>query len=235
MPRPWSIVDFILVILGGFLGAGVFAVVGALAVGEEIVLVLALGGQYLGSLGVFWLLARGRDEPDVGFSVKGGDIRYLALGLLAQVVLALAFFPLAELLIPEGDSAQQIGELISALETTAARVGAVLVAAVIAPVTEEIIFRGVLLKALGQRSRRTVLVVTALVFALFHLLGLDPSQFFAAAAIVLPQLFAVGLVLGWVTLRSGRLGPAIFLHSGFNLLAAIALLIPPELLETVTP
>jgi membrane protease YdiL (CAAX protease family) len=30
-------------------------------------------------------------------------------------------------------------------------------------------------------------------------------------------------------LRSGRLGPAIFLHSGFNLLAAIVLLLPADL------
>jgi hypothetical protein len=34
-------------------------------------------------------------------------------------------------------------------------------------------------------------------------------------------------------LRSNRLGPAIFIHSGFNLLAAIVLLLPPELLESV--
>jgi membrane protease YdiL (CAAX protease family) len=32
-------------------------------------------------------------------------------------------------------------------------------------------------------------------------------------------------------LRSGRLGPAIFLHSGFNLLAAIVLLLPADLAD----
>jgi membrane protease YdiL (CAAX protease family) len=77
-------------------------------------------------------------------------------------------------------------------------------------------------------------VVTALVFAAFHIIGLDPSRLLAASAVVLPQLFIVGVVLAWVTLRTNRLGPAIFMHSGFNLLAAIVLLVPPELLEQVS-
>ncbi len=75
------------------------------------------------------------------------------------------------------------------------------------------------------------MVTTALVFSVFHLLGLDPTRMLQAAAVVLPQLFIVGLVLAWLTLRTGRLGPAIFVHSGFNLLAAVVLLLPPELLE----
>jgi membrane protease YdiL (CAAX protease family) len=76
-----------------------------------------------------------------------------------------------------------------------------------------------------------LIVASALVFSLFHVLGLTTGNLLAAAAIVLPQLFIVGLVLAWVTLRSGRLGPAIFLHSGWNLLAALVLLLPPELLN----
>jgi membrane protease YdiL (CAAX protease family) len=79
------------------------------------------------------------------------------------------------------------------------------------------------------------MVVTSLVFALFHLLGLDPNRLVQAAAVVLPQLFIVGLVLAWVTLRTKRLGPAIFIHSGFNLLAAVVLLVPPDLLEQIEP
>jgi membrane protease YdiL (CAAX protease family) len=78
------------------------------------------------------------------------------------------------------------------------------------------------------------MIITALVFAVFHLLGLDPERLLPAAAVVLPQLLIVGLVLAWVTLRTKRLGPAIFIHSGFNLLAAIVLLLPPELLESVS-
>ena len=233
MPRSWSIVDFFLVVLGGFLGAGVFLAVSLALGNSEFLLVMGLAGQYVGHLLVLWLLARGR-EGDLGFVIEGGDFRYLALGLLLQLVLAVLFLPLTTRLFPEGDSAQQIGDAISALETTPARIAAVVVAVVLAPVTEELIFRGVLLKALGNKRRRTIMVVTALIFAAFHMLGLAPEALAAAALVVLPQLFVIGLILAWVTLRTGRLGPAIFLHSGFNLLAAIVLLIPPELLESVT-
>jgi len=46
-------------------------------------------------------------------------------------------------------------------------------------------------------------------------------------------LFILGVILAWLTHRSGRLGPAILLHSGWNLLAAVVLLLPSEVLEQV--
>ena len=232
VPRPWSLIDFFLVILGGLAGAAVLLPIGVLLGGGELSLVLALAGQYIGHLVVLWLLARRRE--DLGFNIVGSDTFYLGLGLLLQLALAVLFLPLTSLLFPEGDSAQQVGTALSGLETTPARVAAVLTAVVVAPVTEELTFRGVLLKAFHQRGRRTIMVLTSLVFAAFHMLGLDPERLLQAAAVVLPQLFLVGLVLAWITLRTGRLGPAIFIHSGFNLLAALVLLLPPELLEPIT-
>jgi membrane protease YdiL (CAAX protease family) len=53
----------------------------------------------------------------------------------------------------------------------------------------------------------------------------------ASAAVFLPPLFLLGMLLAWVTLRTGRLGPAIFIHSGWNLLSAVVLLLPTEMLE----
>ncbi|HLF61739.1 MAG TPA: CPBP family intramembrane glutamic endopeptidase [Acidimicrobiia bacterium] len=232
MPKPWTVIDFILVVLGGFLGAGIFVALSLLWGGGELLLVLGLAGQYLGHLGALWLLSRTKSHPDLGFSIEGGDIRYLGLGLLLQLALALLFLPLATYLLPDGESVQEVGSALAGLESTAARVAAIVVAVVVAPVTEELTFRGVLLKAMGDRSRRTIIVVTSLVFAAFHVLGLDPARFVQAAAVVLPQLFIVGMALAWVTLRTNRLGPAIFMHSGFNLLASIVLLVPSELLET---
>jgi membrane protease YdiL (CAAX protease family) len=233
VPRPWSLLDFLFVILGGFVGAALFVAVSEILGGDELSLVLALTGQYLGHLLVLWLLSRRKDHPDLGFATEGRDVGYLGLGLVLQLALAVLFLPLSSLLFPDGESAQQVGTAISGLETTSARVAAMVTAVVLAPVTEELIFRGVLLKAIEQGGRRTIMVVTSLVFAAFHLLGLDPSRMFQAAAVVLPQLFIVGLALAWVTLRSKRLGPAIFIHSGFNLLAAVVLLLPPELLEPI--
>jgi hypothetical protein len=234
VPKTWTVVDFILVVLGGILGAGLFAALSLLWDQDEFLLVLGLVGQYVGHLVVLWLLARTKTDSDLGFSIEAGDLRYLGLGLLLQVVLAVIFLPLTQYFFPDGESVQEVGSALASLESTAARVAAVVIAAVVAPVTEELTFRGVLLKAMGNRSRRAIVVVTALVFAGFHILGLDPSRMLEAAAVVLPQLFIVGAALAWVTLRTNRLGPAIFMHSGFNLLAALVLLVPPELLEPVS-
>ena len=234
MPKTWTVVDFILVVLGGILGAGVFLALSLLWDEGELFLLLGFAGQYVGHLGVLWLLARSKSDPDLGFSIAAGDLRYLGLGLLLQLVLAVLFLPLTEFFFPDGESVQEVGSALADLESTAARVTAVVIATVVAPVTEELTFRGVLLRSMANRSRKVIIVVTALVFASFHILGLDPSRLLEASAVVLPQLFIVGVALAWVTLRTNRLGPAIFMHSGFNLLAAIVLLVPPELLEPVS-
>lgn len=228
--RPWTFVDFIIVILGGFLGAAVFAVAGILADNEDALILLSLGGQYLGHLFVLWLVGRSKTDPSLGFEIRNRDTLYVFAGLGLQLALSLIFLPLVLILFPDGGSAQEVSSAIAGLGSTAAKVAAVAISVVLAPVTEELAFRGVLIRALGDRSRRSLILISAAVFSLFHLLGLASSNFVQSAVVVLPQLFIVGAVLAWITLRSGRLGPAIFLHSGFNLLAAIVLLLPQDLI-----
>jgi hypothetical protein len=222
--RTWTLVDFVLVILGGFLGASVFAALGIAADNDEMFVVLALTSQYIGHLFVLWLLNRSKPRNSLGFEVRGRDSVYIFAGLGLQMGLYILFLPLVIILFPEGGTAQEVADVIVGLESDGARLMSLLVAVLLAPVTEELAFRGVLIKALGERSRRTLIVVSAAVFSLIHILGLSPDNLLAAAAVVLPRLFIVGAVLAWVTLRSGRLGPAIFLHSGLNLLAALVLL-----------
>ncbi len=235
MPKSWTLLDFLFVVLGGFLGAAVAAALSALVGGgDEVFVALALLGQYVGHLLVLWWLSSRKGHPDLGFAVEGRDSLYIGVGLILQIALSILFLPLTSLLFPDAESAQQVGTTLAGLETTAARIAAILTAVVLAPVTEEAMFRGILLKSQAHRSNRSIMVITALVFSVFHVLGLDPSRMLQAAAVVLPQLFLVGLVLAWVTLRTKRLGPAIFIHSGFNLLAAIVLLLPEELLESVS-
>jgi sodium transport system permease protein len=85
-----------------------------------------------------------------------------------------------------------------------------LLIAVLPAVCEELFFRGWLLAALGGRRptpRRAAVavVVQAACFAAFHLL---PER--------MPQTFAVGLALGWLTLRCGSILPAILAHLAHN-------------------
>jgi membrane protease YdiL (CAAX protease family) len=106
------------------------------------------------------------------------------------------------------------------------------VVAVLAPITEEVMFRGVLLEALGGFGRRAAIVVSALVFAGFHLFGLS-GDLLRGALMVVPTFLLMGVIMAWVTVRKDRLGPAIFIHSGFDLLAILILLMPPELVDRI--
>ena len=60
----------------------------------------------------------------------------------------------------------------------------------------------------------SAIVVSAGIFAVVHVA--DPN-----ALIALPALFAFGLLLAVVAMRTGRLGSSMCLHFGFNLLAVV--------------
>lgn len=82
----------------------------------------------------------------------------------------------------------------------------ILVLVVIAPVTEEFLFRGLLLPGMMRLySVRTSIFATALLFAFIHL---NPWQF--------PVAFVLGILLGWWRVRTGSLVPCLFGHAVFN-------------------
>jgi hypothetical protein len=85
-----------------------------------------------------------------------------------------------------------------------------------APIVEEIAFRGMLYGALAKAhiNEHLVVVITALVFALFHF---EPKRFFI--------LFAIGIILGEVRRRTGSTGAAIVAHIVNNAPAAIYILV----------
>lgn len=90
------------------------------------------------------------------------------------------------------------------------------VAAVMAPLLEESIFRGVLQPALRRRLSfpLTALVVTA-VFTALHL-----NQFLDYPP-ALAVIFVCGWVLAWLRDASGSLWPPILFHFGFNFAAVL--------------
>lgn len=231
--RSWSVYDFILIWLGGLVGTGLFFALSVALESQDWTIVLSLAGQFLGSLGVFWILTRHRDVSDIGLTIEAGDFFYVGLGLVLQIAIALLFLPLSHLLFPEGRPPQEVADIIANADTTFLKVALVASAVVLAPVTEELIYRGVLLRALQSRGKNFAIVVSSVVFTAVHVTGLDSSQMLRSAAVSLPPLFLLSLVLAWLTLRTGRLGPAIFLHSGFNLLAAFVLLLPTDIVTQI--
>lgn len=234
VPRSWSILDFVLVWLGGTVASVVFVTLAGALELDQWVLVIGLLGHYTGVLFTFWLLTRFKDDPDVGLAVHGSDLFYMGLGLIGQLALGLLLLPLSNFLLPDGGPPQVVVDLFAEADTTAVKVALVTSAIVLTPITEELVYRGILLRALERWGKRFALVLSALIFAGVHIDGLDMDRLWQSAVVVLPPLFILGLVLGWITQRSGRLGPAIFLHSGWNLLTAFVLLIPEEVFDQVS-
>jgi membrane protease YdiL (CAAX protease family) len=81
-----------------------------------------------------------------------------------------------------------------------------LLLAVVAPIVEELLYRGLLLGWLVTLMPQWVaLLVSSAVFAAAHL-----------QAVQFPGLMIAGLTFGWLAVRRGRLGPAIVAHMAFN-------------------
>jgi membrane protease YdiL (CAAX protease family) len=141
----------------------------------------------------------------------------LAAGMALQL-------PLAELSnlvqevwpLPESMRARQAHLL--AAPTPWAAIAATASLVVVAPATEEMLFRGVLLRGIERRRGRGVaLLASSLLFGLSHHAG-PAAVAYATAA---------GLVLGAVALRTGSTFASMAVHGAIN---AVPLLVPRSLL-----
>lgn len=83
----------------------------------------------------------------------------------------------------------------------------ILAVAIVAPIVEELVFRGALLGGLLKNgiSARTAILVSALTFGIIHM---NPIQIVFAGII--------GILLGWTYWRTGSLMPCILMHVANN-------------------
>ena len=92
-------------------------------------------------------------------------------------------------------------------------IAAVLLVVTVAPVSEELFFRGFMFGGLRKRlSFLSAALIPAAVWGLLHYTGPDSVG-------VIPQLAFFGLVLAWVYEKSGSLWPAIGVHAANNAIA----------------
>jgi uncharacterized protein len=90
---------------------------------------------------------------------------------------------------------------------------------IIAPLTEELMFRGLVLNAILKRYSAPVAVLfSALLFALIHM---NPWQF--------PAALACGIILGWLFLRTRSLWPCILGHAIMNCGPNLSGILPLEI------
>lgn len=152
---------------------------------------------------------------DFGLRVRPWDVPAgLAIGVLSQVVLVpLVYLPIFQI-IGERDVSADARALTDRAEDPFGVALLILVVVVGAPIVEELFFRGLLLRSAERRWGSVwAVIVSSLVFGAVHL---QPLQF--------PALVAVGVVFALLALRTGRLGPSIFAHIGFNAVAVGSLL-----------
>lgn len=97
-----------------------------------------------------------------------------------------------------------------------------LLVAVVPAICEELFFRGWLLAACageqpGRRRQAAAVFVQAAVFAAFHLL---PER--------MPQTFMLGVMLGWMTVVTGSIVPAILAHLAHNAVPIVLITLAAE-------
>ena len=90
----------------------------------------------------------------------------------------------------------------------------------LAPFTEELVFRGAILRRLLSSSRLPVwgaIAVSALFFSLVHM---NPAQ--------MPHAFVIGLLLGWMYWRTGSILPGVAYHWANNSVAYVMYNLYPD-------
>jgi membrane protease YdiL (CAAX protease family) len=184
------------------------------------VVAVAQLGLALGFFAVPYAITRVKGNgivADLGFRAQWSDIWYGGIpGVLAQLVLVPLYWPLLQVLDRttrdlEGP-ARSLGDRV---DGAGGVVLLVLIVGVLAPIFEELFYRGLLQRAFLKHGFSPVIAVgaTSVLFGLAHL---EPLQ--------TPGLMFAGAVFGVLAYRSGRLGPAIAAHVAFNMVTVVALL-----------
>ncbi|MGN1404311.1 MAG: lysostaphin resistance A-like protein [Ruminococcus sp.] len=133
----------------------------------------------------------------------GKAMQYMVIGVGLQCVTGITCFILDWFLSQNGmEMAEADFSYFSSVKSTMA---VALYTCILAPVTEELLFRGFLMKTLSKVSIRFGIVMSALLFGLIH--G-NVYQFLLG--------FLVGMFMGKIDVRHNSLLPSILVHAAVN-------------------
>jgi membrane protease YdiL (CAAX protease family) len=230
----WGLPDVVLAWFAGLIAALITGSIVAGAtdvpsdrVGDDVgVLLASVVGQAIGVVGSLWLIARykgrGSLAADFGLVARPPGNRWsVAVGwLLGGVGLQLLIIPFLQVLVEVHGKveSQEVVEQFEEARGATLVLFAVLVVTV-APLAEELLFRGALLRGLMRRTTPAWAAFgSSIAFAAVHPLT-SPS---IGSVIAVPGLFVLGMVSAGLAIRTGTLSASILLHAGFNLLTAIS-------------
>ncbi len=239
-PNLWRLWHFGLAFLGGLIAANAaFALLATTtadglidldSVSANQLFGVVIPAQHVGTLTVVGLIALSKRQSfatSLGFELDLRQSWWVGVGAAMAILMTLLTIPLASWLGVE-DNPQRVVEQFGEVSAGIPLLTAVLSLVVLTPITEEILYRGVLQRAVSRwLSVVPMVATTSLIWGLAHLL--DPAEgdtaWWARALITFVPITVFGVVAAIVTVvAKGQLGRAVFLHGGWNLLGVIALI-----------
>jgi membrane protease YdiL (CAAX protease family) len=234
---PWGFADIfkaILLIVVGMVGLGVVAAIitrlleidpdSVAGMSSPLLFGLGMGAYLLVLLAVYLFAVRRANSSWHALGVRSfGQGWWLALIVIYPIQLTL-LAAVNTLLVPFLTGGEfenpQIEAITGGMNLDMSDfILLLLLIAVLAPIAEELLFRGMLYPMLRQRFGMTAaIVLDALIFAAIHFIP-----------VLLPGLFVIGLVLTWVRERSGSVIPGILLHAAQNGLVVLLLYFVTEM------
>ena len=179
---------------------------------------LGFAGLLIVIAGTLWLEARrgALVLSDLGFRGSG----FMGLGAAVVLALALGFCIQLLLTLLSTETRQALGEfnqVIAPVQNPAMILMTFITLVALVPIAEEVLFRGLIQTYAGQYMPPSLaIILTAVLFALFHFGALATAQGFSDQVLIFLALSAVGLAAGFLRQSSGSLLPAILLHGAYN-------------------
>lgn len=216
----WGLGDAAAGLLGGFLAASVVVGLWVFLSGssEQSLGTMAAGwlGLWAGFAGVPVLASRRKGSTslgkDFGLQAHWSDAVGSLAGAGCQLLVLPALYFLIQRLTGDLDVSGPARDLTDRVDGAAFVLVAVVVT-FLAPVVEELFYRGLMLRAAARRfGTRWAVVGTSAIFGASHF---QLVQF--------PGLFVFGAVLAVLAVRTGRLGASIAAHVAFNGVAVVGL------------
>lgn len=155
--------------------------------------------------------------PDIGF----GLLAFIPYAILTAVVVWV-FTDIFNIIDPKQSQALPFQNLVMQYEYIVAFITLV----VIAPIAEELLFRGYFLGKVSARTNKWISVlVTAIIFGLMHVPGFTADGGFQLQWGAAADTFSLGLVLGALRVFTGSIWAGVLLHMIKNAIAYYVLFI----------
>ena len=158
-------------------------------------------------------------------STSADAIKGLSFGVASQlIVVPVVTYPFIWLFNIDAEKISEPARELSDKATSAVGILAIIITVgVLAPIAEELFFRGLLYGAIRKRGdfpsngRKTIwfsIIISSAIFSAIHF-----------QLLLFPALFVVGIIFAWIYEKYQRLAPAIWAHVGFNATTLLSLLV----------